>query len=133
MATGDQVAHVHVVGLEAGQVEGGRHFALAVDALLAQDGDAGALAHDGGRGRHVTPGLDGGGGQAHRQVGRLILGGTFQGEGLGRAGRVVAQAGDAVAGLGPGLLQRGARQAEQALAVVVDLDGVLVIGRADDV
>jgi len=63
----------------------------------------------------------------------FVLGGTFQGEGLGRAGRVVAQAGDAVAGLGPGLLQRGARQAEQALAVVVDFDGVLAVGRADDV
>ena len=35
----DDVAHVHVVRLEAGAVERRRHLDLAVDALLAQDGD----------------------------------------------------------------------------------------------
>src|SRR6185437_13858520 len=39
-AAGEQVAHGDVDALEAGAVEGGGHLVLAVDALLAEDGDA---------------------------------------------------------------------------------------------
>src|SRR5690606_20444493 len=39
LAAGDQVAHVHVEGAEAGALEHRRHLDLAVDALLAQDRD----------------------------------------------------------------------------------------------
>jgi hypothetical protein len=39
-AAGQNVAHMHVDRSEAGAVEGGGHFVMAVDALLAQDGDA---------------------------------------------------------------------------------------------
>ena len=39
-----EVGHVDVDGLEAGVLEGGGHFDVAVDALLAQDGDARRLA-----------------------------------------------------------------------------------------
>ncbi len=38
-APGLQVGHVHVVGVEAGPVEGERRLDVAVDPLLAQDGD----------------------------------------------------------------------------------------------
>ena len=38
-APGNDVAHVHVVRCESGAVERRRHLHLAVDALLAQDGD----------------------------------------------------------------------------------------------
>ena len=41
-ASGDDVAHVHVDRVEAGAIERRRHFDLAVDALLAQDGDPAA-------------------------------------------------------------------------------------------
>ena len=42
-AAGEEVAHVDVDCGEGGAVEGCGHFYLAVDALLAEDGDAGAL------------------------------------------------------------------------------------------
>src|SRR5688500_18964061 len=34
-ATADQVAHMHIEGVEAGPIEGRGHFDLTVDALLA--------------------------------------------------------------------------------------------------
>ena len=40
MATGEKIGHVHVERLEARTVERRRHLHLAIDALLAQDGDA---------------------------------------------------------------------------------------------
>ena len=49
-APGDDVAHVHVDRLEAGAVERRRHLDLAVDALLAQDGDARPRPRDERRG-----------------------------------------------------------------------------------
>ncbi len=38
-AAAQDVAHVDVERVEAGAIEAGRHLVLAVDALLAQDGD----------------------------------------------------------------------------------------------
>lgn len=35
---GQQVAHMHVDGVKAGAMEGGRHFNVGVHPLLAQDG-----------------------------------------------------------------------------------------------
>ena len=44
----DQVGHVHVDRFESGAVERGGHFDLAVDALLAKDGDTGTSSRDAG-------------------------------------------------------------------------------------
>jgi hypothetical protein len=43
-ATAEQIAHVHVDGVEAGLRERRRHLDLPVHTLLAQHGDARALA-----------------------------------------------------------------------------------------
>jgi hypothetical protein len=39
-AAGQDIAHMHVDRSKAGALEGGGHFDVAIDALLAQDGDA---------------------------------------------------------------------------------------------
>ena len=100
-APGDDVGHVHVDRLEAGAVERRRHLDLAVDALLAQDGDArAALRCAIGRGdvfcgskvKLQRAGPD-------RHASRMRSYSSL------RAFRVVAQRLHAVGGLGPGALQ----------------------------
>ncbi|KAJ0163110.1 hypothetical protein CTA2_3501 [Colletotrichum tanaceti] len=47
----EHVRHVHVDGVEARRLEGEGHLAVAVDAHLAEDGDAGRLAEEAAQGR----------------------------------------------------------------------------------
>ena len=102
-ATGKDVAHVHVDGLEACRMKGGGHFDLAVHALFAQDGHA----------RPRTPRNEGGGdidlgieGWSHAEArivsiaAAVIL--------FGGAGRVVAQGLHGKGGFGPNTAQDGA-------------------------
>ena len=55
-AAGQHVAHVHVERVEPGARERRRHLVLAVDALLAQHGDARPRARRDERRRHVVVG-----------------------------------------------------------------------------
>ena len=38
---GEQIAHVHIHSRESGKIEGRRHLVVAIDPLLAQDGNLG--------------------------------------------------------------------------------------------
>src|SRR5579875_54373 len=110
LAAGEEVAHVDVDGGEPGAVEGVGHLVLAVDALLAEDGDAGACDVEERR----TYALGEVEGHLHGEAG--TIGVVEQRELLGGAGRVVAEGGDVEAGLGPKLVQGGAGVAIELVA-----------------
>ena len=130
--TGEDVAHVHVNRLEAGMVEGRRHFHMAIDALLAQDSHA--RAHTGldsaflnQRRSDVVVDIEGRTGRQPRiaqveQAVELALGG------LG----VVAQRLHPVAGLGPGTLGHGAGGFQQRLFEQRHADLIVVTRPGDD-
>ena len=123
-ASGLQVAHVDVEGVKPGARKGSGHFDMAIDALFAQDGDfrCGPFGNKRGGGRE---------GEAGRQarVGHIEQGVEF----FLRAGRVVAQTGDLVAGFRPDALQFGTRLAKGHFGVTPDADFVMLIERADEV
>src|SRR3546814_3305691 len=100
-AAGDEVAHVHVYGLEAAADERRGHLDLAVDALLAQDRDAwpGAGAHVGGS--YVVGRVER---KLRLQPGRVDA--ARRGEFLVGAFGIVAQLLHRVAGRPPGVEQR---------------------------
>ena len=128
-AAGLQVGHVHVEGVEAGLVHRVAQLDVAVDALLAQDGELGAR-------RQVQRGR----GDGVERASNVRC--TMQAGVVGRAGRrvlgiralrVVAQARDAPADLVPRLLQVAQRRAEDRLGVAPDLDHAAIVRLADDV
>ncbi len=65
-ATRGEVAHVHVVGIEPGAIERGRHFHVAIHTLLAQDRDLGPRAGRDERRGDVAIGIEG---QVRREAG----------------------------------------------------------------
>ena len=97
--TGQQVAHMHVHGGEAGTVKSGRHLGLAVDALLAQDRHLGPGTADEWR-RYVFAHVEG---EPHVQA--WIIAVRDGVELLAGAVRVVAQRLDTIAGFRPEPLQ----------------------------
>ena len=124
---GLQVAHVHVIGVEAGLRHGVGHLDMRVDALLAQDRDLGAHAAGDEGGGDVLLDVEG------RQPVQALAGRAGQRMLLVRAGRVVAIAGDAPGHLVPLLLQLVERRGEDLLGVAPDLGLLRVVGLADDV
>ena len=112
MATGGEVAHVHVEAIETCSGEGRRHLDLAVDALFAQDRDAGP-----------HPPSDIGCGDILRRVERRFAHQTRRARGrhrvpgLERALRIVAQRRHAVAGLGPSAMQITPARTPHAAAI----------------
>ena len=117
------VGHVHVYRLESGLIKRPSHFSLAVDALLAEDGDLGPL-----RGVRREAWWKRINALAHRKTGILLIGQRL--EGLARAVGVVAQRGQPVAGLGPGLVQLHPRRGIALGAVHEQADLVVCTGRA---
>ena len=99
-----------VDGFEAGALEGGRHFQLAVHALLAQDRDARpAVSGDERRRRVRLPG------EADERTQTRVVGVRRAFVGLARALRIVAQGLYAEGKLGPGAVEVGTGGVEQDL------------------
>ena len=127
-AAGQNVAHMHVDRGKAGLVEGGGHFVMAVDALLAQDGNARTTADLRVNLSEILLRIEG---QLRRQAGigdvedavEFLLG----------AARVVAHGLHLVAGLGPGTLQVNALFTQHALGVAGDADFVPFVHGAHEV
>src|SRR5690606_3186050 len=125
-AAAEDVAHVHVDGGEAGAGEGGSHLDLAVDALLAQDGN-----------RRAHAGVDVGCGDIFVDVvaehglkaGVLVVGQPLVL--LVGAFGVVAQALDLPAGFAPGLLPVGTGARQYVLAGVIEVQLLLGFGLTD--
>ncbi len=101
-AAGEEVAHGDVDAFEAGAVEGGGGFVLAVDALLAEDGDAGA-GEVKVRSTNAFGEIEG---DVDEEAG--AVGVVEEGEFCCGAGGVVAERGDVEGGLGPDLVEGGA-------------------------
>ena len=106
---------VHVDAFEAGAVEGGGHLVLAVDALLAQNGDARFCDDEIGHARSARWGREKWRADALGEIEGDVdeeagaVGVVEEIELLLRAGGVVAEGGDVEAGFGPDLVKRGAR------------------------
>src|SRR5450830_827633 len=125
-ATGEDVAHVYVDRIEAGTVECGRHFHLAVDALLTQYGNLWANAFLDVRRGDVLVDVEAELGAQARVV-------FFQDHVeflLGVVG-VITQALDLVAGLGPLALQQTTLAFEHGIAIEDDVDLTVVDRLAD--
>ena len=114
LAAGEEVAHVDIDGGEAGAVEGIGHLVLAVDALFAEDGDAGAGGvEEGGACQRLGRWQPGGGDALGEVEGDLdgeagAVGVVEEGEFFGGAGGVVAERGDVEGGFGPDAMEGGA-------------------------
>ena len=120
-AARQDVSHVDIDGLKPCTVEGGGHFDLTVNTLLAQDGHRWAVFCDRRRG-DVESDLGGDawiGSVEFKLVFRLS------------AGRVIAKCGDAAGGIGPDGAQRGKVVVEQNLAGLTDDEAVIAVECAD--
>ena len=127
-AAGEQVAHVHVHGAEPGAVEGGGHFHVTVNTLLAQDRHLGPGTGIDERAGHVLAHVES---EAHVQARVVGIGDRF--ELLAGAVRVIAQRLDPVAGFRPQPLQPPARTFAQHRAAQAQAHHVLVVHGADTV
>lgn len=119
---------MHVHGTEPGAVEGGGHFHVAVNALLAQDRHLGPGAGVNERAGHVLAHVEG---EAHVQTRVVGIGDRF--ELLAGAVRVIPQRLDPVAGFRPQPLQAPARTFAQHRATQAQAHHVLVVDEADAV
>ncbi|GJC81968.1 hypothetical protein ColLi_04805 [Colletotrichum liriopes] len=117
---GEDVRHVHVDGVEAGRLEGEGHLAVAVDAHLAEDGDARRLAEQAA--------------QRRRQGHDVLRRGEVGDEGVLAVGarRVVSLPLHGVRRPRPPLLHLGALEADDGrVAAVADVEGLVGLGLDD--
>ena len=121
-----QVGHMHVVTVEACALKCGRHFHVAVNALLAQYRDLRLGARDKARGSQFV----GGESQLRRQT--RIAGVLQTIEFFLGTIRIVAQARDVIPGLGPGAVQFDALCREGKPCIAPDAYFVIVVGLADE-
>jgi hypothetical protein len=126
-APGNQVAHVHVDRGKAGLVHHPRRLDVRVDALLAQDRHARTHAGVEERRRHVLARVE----RQHRRDAGIGLVEQAVVFGVG-AGRVVAQARDAPAGLAPQAVQGAALLAVDGAGVAREFDHAALVRLADD-
>lgn len=125
----DEVRHVDVDGSETGLGEGPRHFNVAVDSLLAEDGDLGTVVERRDlleeRLGDVLSGVEG---ETVRQTGVLASDVLVL---LDGALRRVAEGLHTVRRLGPLLLEGGASRRPEELTAGSDRDGLVLAAAGD--